>query len=202
MLTNQSPLVQHARTTREVIFTRLDSAQASLRTSSSKELWTATLVARHPRGTRRASARRLRWCWPTLIAVGSLDTIITPTGASQGFGSWRARLKGVRVLTMEGVGTAAGCSEAAAGARCSRLAAESSTTRRGGRVRAHVVDSPLVIPVARVSRSLASRKRTVRHRPWQLRRSYGGTSYGRACDEIGDGHIMERDFDFCLYGCG
>ena len=39
-----------------------------------------------------------------LLPVGSLDTIITPRGASQGFGSWRARLKGVRVLTMEGVG--------------------------------------------------------------------------------------------------
>ena len=98
--------LHHARTTREVIFTRLDSAQASFEDFLfKKELWTATLVARH-----------LPWYeasfWlddcaarsPTLIAVGSLDTIITPTGASQGFGSWRARLKGVRVLTMEGVG--------------------------------------------------------------------------------------------------
>jgi len=41
---------------------------------------------------------------PTLIAVGSLDTIMSPRAASQGFGSWKARRKGVRVLTMEGMG--------------------------------------------------------------------------------------------------
>lgn len=41
---------------------------------------------------------------PTLIAVGTLDTIVNPRAASQGFGSWKARLRGVRVLTMGGMG--------------------------------------------------------------------------------------------------
>ena len=41
---------------------------------------------------------------PALIAVGTLDTIINPRAASDGFGSWRARRRGVRVLSMEGMG--------------------------------------------------------------------------------------------------
>ena len=98
--------LHHARTTREVVFTRLDSAQASFEDFLfKKELWTSTLIARHLPWYEASfwlddcNARQ-----PTLIAVASLDTIITPARASQGFGSWRARLKGVRVLTMEGIG--------------------------------------------------------------------------------------------------
>jgi len=98
--------LHHSRTTREVIFTRLDSAQASFEDFLfKKELWTAALVA-----------RQLPWYeasfWlddceaqtPALIAVGTLDTIINPRAASDGFGSWRARRRGVRVLSMEGMG--------------------------------------------------------------------------------------------------
>lgn len=36
--------------------------------------------------------------------MGTLDTIVNPRAASQGFGSWKARRRGVRVLTMEGMG--------------------------------------------------------------------------------------------------
>ena len=69
-----------------------------------KELWTATLIARH-----------LPWYeasfWlddcvpstPTLIVAGTLDSIINARAVSMGFGSWKARLRGVRVLTLEGI---------------------------------------------------------------------------------------------------
>ena len=98
--------LHHARSTREVMFTRLDSAQASFEDFLfKKELWTAILIARHVPWHKAAYwlddcvAHR-----PTLIAVGSLDTIVDPIAARQGFGSWKARRKGVRVLTMEGMG--------------------------------------------------------------------------------------------------
>ena len=98
--------MHHARSTREVIFTRLDSAQASFEDFLfKKELWTSTLVARHVPW--HEASFWLDECVanvPTLIAVGSLDTIMSPRAASQGFGSWKARRKGVRVLTMEGMG--------------------------------------------------------------------------------------------------
>ena len=105
--------LHHARTTREVVFTRLDSAQVRLTPLSiplshahvsrrlqasfedflfKKELWTSVLIARH-----------LPWheasFWledavahsPTLIAVGMLDSVVNPRAASQGFGSWKVR---------------------------------------------------------------------------------------------------------------
>ena len=83
--------LHHSRTTREVVYTPLETAQASFEDFLfKKELWTATLIARH-----------LPWFeasfWlddciakvPTLIAVGTADTIINPRAASQGFGSWQ-----------------------------------------------------------------------------------------------------------------
>mmetsp|Transcript_23334 Transcript_23334/g.43333 ORF Transcript_23334/g.43333 Transcript_23334/m.43333 type:complete len:1018 (+) Transcript_23334:108-3161(+) len=98
--------LHHARTSREVVFTRLDSAQASFEDYIfKKEFWTITYLQ-----------RQFQWdeasYWlddcvpqtPTLIAVGSADTIVKPDAARQGFGSWKARLRGVRVLTMPGSG--------------------------------------------------------------------------------------------------
>ena len=97
--------LHHSRTTREVIFTRLDSAQASFEDwMFKKELWTSTLLARHLAW--HEAAFWLDDCvpqTPTLIAVGTLDAIVDARAASQGFGSWQARLRGVRVLTMEGM---------------------------------------------------------------------------------------------------
>jgi len=98
--------LHHSRSTREVVFTRVDSLQASFEDFVfKKELWTSSVVARH------LPWHEASW-WldecvpqtPTLIAVGSMDTIINPAAASTGFGTWQARLRGVRVLAMEGMG--------------------------------------------------------------------------------------------------
>jgi len=98
--------LHHARTTREVVYTRLDSAQSSFEDFLfKKELWTAILIARHlPWDQASFWLDDCRAQTPTLVAVGTLDTIVNPRAASQGFGSWKARRRGVRVLTMEGMG--------------------------------------------------------------------------------------------------
>mmetsp|Transcript_68491 Transcript_68491/g.135698 ORF Transcript_68491/g.135698 Transcript_68491/m.135698 type:complete len:137 (-) Transcript_68491:224-634(-) len=97
--------MHHARTTREVIFTPLTSAQSSFEDFLfKKELWTSTLIARHiPWHDASFWLEDCAAVTPTLIGVGTLDSIINARAASQGFGSWKARLRGVRVLTMEGM---------------------------------------------------------------------------------------------------
>eukprot|EP00966_Prymnesium_polylepis_P090553 2096968-Prymnesium_polylepis.1 len=98
--------LHHSRTTREFVYTRIERMQHSIEDYIfKKELWTATVIARH-----------LPWhdasLWlddcvpaaPTLLAVGACDTIIHPRRIAQAFGSWNARLRGVRVLTMADMG--------------------------------------------------------------------------------------------------
>lgn len=98
--------LHHARTSREVIFTRLDSAQASFEDYFfKKELWNSIFLQR--KFEWYEASYWLEECvpqTPTLIAVGTEDTIVTPRAISQAFGSWQARLRGVRVLAMEGLG--------------------------------------------------------------------------------------------------
>ena len=86
--------IHHARTTREFVYTRVETPQRSFEDFLfKKELWTSIVIARH-----------LPWdlagVWlddctpqtPTLIAVGSTDAIISPDRVAAGFGSWQARL--------------------------------------------------------------------------------------------------------------
>ncbi|KAL1530452.1 hypothetical protein AB1Y20_001355 [Prymnesium parvum] len=98
--------LHHSRTSREFVYTRIENMRQSIEDYIfKKELWTTI-----------ANARHLPWhdaeLWlddcspsvPTLLAVGTDDTIINPPRIAQAFGSWGARLRGVRVLTMPGVG--------------------------------------------------------------------------------------------------
>ena len=41
---------------------------------------------------------------PTLVVVGTSDSIVPSSSVRQSFGSWQARLRGVKVLTLEGSG--------------------------------------------------------------------------------------------------
>jgi len=93
--------IHHSRTTREVVYTRLDTCQRSFEDFVfKKELWTSALVRKLPW---HAASFRLDDCvpqTPSLIAVGELDAIVSQPAVLRGFGSWRARLRGVRVLDM------------------------------------------------------------------------------------------------------
>ena len=97
--------IHHARTTREFVYTRVATPQRSFEDFLfKKELWTSTLIARHLPWDR--AAVWLDDCapqTPTLIAVGSTDAIVPPDRIAATFGSWRARLRGVRVLNMKGI---------------------------------------------------------------------------------------------------
>jgi len=97
-------LLHHSTTTGEFVYS---SNQASLEEALmdfvfKKELWSSIVVSRN-----------LPWheasLWPadcspqtpTLVAVGARDLVVAPTRVRAAFGSWQARLRGVRVLWME-----------------------------------------------------------------------------------------------------
>ena len=98
--------LHHARTTREFVHTRIETVKDSFEDFLfKKELWTSIVIA-----------RKLSWhegsMWPddcvpsvpTLVAVGTSDSIVPSSSVRQSFGSWQARLRGARVITMEGCG--------------------------------------------------------------------------------------------------
>jgi hypothetical protein len=95
----------HARTLREVVFTPLNTCQESLEDYLfKKELWTSIEVQK--RVPWQEASFWLEECFPqtpTLIVVGSLDVINAPLATAKIFGSLEARLRGVRVLNMEGL---------------------------------------------------------------------------------------------------
>ena len=117
-------LLHHSTTTGEFVYS---SNQASLEEALmdfvfKKELWSSIVVSRN-----------LPWheasLWPsdcspqtpTLVAVGARDLVVAPTRVRAAFGSWQARLRGVRVLWME------------QGAHGSWLADEAQGAELGGR---------------------------------------------------------------------
>ena len=98
--------LHHAKTTREFVYTPIESAKDSFEDFLfKKELWTSNVIAR-------------QLCWhegatwlddcvphvPTLCAVGTADSIVASASVRQVFGSWQARLRGVRVLSLPGCG--------------------------------------------------------------------------------------------------
>ena len=98
--------LHHAKTTREFVYTPIETMKDSFEDFLfKKELWTSIVIA-----------RKLSWhegsMWPddcvpsvpTLVAVGTSDSIVPSSSVRQSFGSWQARLRGARVITMEGCG--------------------------------------------------------------------------------------------------
>ena len=99
-------LLHHSTTTREFVYRPISGlADAVADYLFKKELWTSLAVARslvfHEASffLEDCSARR-----PTLVAVGADDVVVAPDAIAERFGTWQARLAGVRVLRMEGIG--------------------------------------------------------------------------------------------------
>lgn len=97
-------LLHHSTTTAEFVYnTPATLEDALMDYVFKKELWSAIVVSRH-----------LPWheagVWledcskqvPTLVAVGAQDAIVAPARVRAAFGSWQARLRGVRVVWMSG----------------------------------------------------------------------------------------------------
>ena len=95
-------LLHQAKTTSEFVFNSLYNLEdATMDYIFKKELWSAIMVSRH-----------LAWhegSWwldectkqvPTLVAVGAKDMIVAPERVRAAFGSWQARLRGVRLQYM------------------------------------------------------------------------------------------------------
>ena len=95
-------LMHQAKTTAEFVFNSLYSLEdATMDYIFKKELWSAIVVSRH------LAWHEGEW-WlddctkqvPTLVAVGAKDMIVAPERVRTAFGSWQARVRGVRLPYM------------------------------------------------------------------------------------------------------
>ena len=92
-------LLHQAKTTSEFVFNSLYNLEdATMDYIFKKELWSAIMVSRH------LAWHEGEW-WlddctkqvPTLVTVGAKDMIVAPERVRAAFGSWQARLRGVRL---------------------------------------------------------------------------------------------------------
>ena len=97
-------LLHHATTTSAFVYNELHSLEdATMDYLFKKELWSAIVVSRHlPWHEASFFVDDAAASVPTLVTVGAADEVVAPRKVKAAFGSIKARLKGVRVLSMEG----------------------------------------------------------------------------------------------------
>ena len=97
-------LLHHATTTSAFVYNRLHSLEeAAMDFLFKKELWSAIVVSRHlPWHEASFFLDDCNAHVPTLVTVGAADAVVPPRRVRAAFGSIKARLKGVRVLSMQG----------------------------------------------------------------------------------------------------
>ena len=99
-------LLHHSRVTSQFVYT----PAATLKEAADdfyfkKELFTASIISRHlPWHDAAVWLDERSRSTPTLVALSADDSIVPAAKVQAVFGSWQAKLRGVRVLSMPGIG--------------------------------------------------------------------------------------------------